>query len=215
MRAHGSSTTDDVGSRQAHWDRVYAEKPDGALSWFETEPETSLALIAAAGVGSDAAVVDIGAGASRFVDALVARGFTDLTALDMSEEGLARTRARLGPAAERVRFVVADVTLWTPERRYGFWHDRAAFHFLTEPQARAAYLDRLRRAVEPGGHALISTFAADGPERCSGLPVARYDPEDLAATIGPDFVLRDSRRVAHRTPWGAEQRFQASLFRRT
>jgi len=111
--------------------------------------------------------------------------------------------------------VTADVTTWAPERTFDLWHDRAAFHFLTAPEARAAYLERLAAALRPGGHALIATFAADGPERCSGLPVQRYDPDDLAATFGPGFALRAARRVVHRTPWGSEQRFQASLFQRT
>jgi len=201
-------------TRRAHWERVYAEKGEDALSWFEPRAETSLALIDAAGLALDA-VVDIGAGTSRFVDALIARGVAEITLLDLSETALARTRARLGTDAARVRFVTADVTTWAPERTFDLWHDRAAFHFLTAPEARAAYLERLAAALRPGGHALIATFAADGPERCSGLPVQRYDPDDLAATFGPGFALRAARRVVHRTPWGSEQRFQASLFQRT
>lgn len=200
-------------ARRAHWERVYSEKGEDALSWFEPRAETSLALIDAAGIAPQA-VVDIGAGTSRFVDALLERGVPDITLLDLSETALARTRARLGPDGSRVRFVAADVTTWPPERTFDLWHDRAAFHFLVEPQARDAYLDRLRAAVLPGGHALVATFAADGPERCSGLPVQRYDPDDLAATLGPGFALREARRIVHRTPWGSEQRFQASLLQR-
>lgn len=203
----------DAAARRAHWERVYAEKGEDALSWFEPRAETSLALLDAAGVAPQA-VIDVGAGTSRFVDALLERGVPDITLLDLSEAALARTRARLGPDAARVRFVAADVTTWTPDRPYDLWHDRAAFHFLVDPDERAAYLARLASALRPGGHALIATFAADGPERCSGLPVQRYDPDDLAATLGPGFALREARRIAHRTPWGTEQRFQASLFRR-
>lgn len=203
----------DTQARRAHWERVYAEKGEDALSWFEPRAETSLALLDAAGI-APVAVVDVGAGTSRFVDALIARGVPDITLLDLSQTALDRTRARLGPDAAPVRFVAADVTAWAPDRTYDLWHDRAAFHFLTEPEARAAYVARLREALLPGGHALIATFAADGPERCSGLPVQRTDPDDLAATLGPGFALHDSRRIVHRTPWGSEQRFQASLFRR-
>lgn len=203
----------DADDRRAHWERVYAEKGEDALSWFEPRAQTSLALLDDAGI-APRAIVDIGAGTSRFVDALIARDVPGITLLDLAQTALARTRARLGPDAARVRFVAADVTTWAPERTFDLWHDRAAFHFLTEPEARAAYVARLREALLPGGHALISTFAADGPERCSGLPVARYDPVDLAAALGRGFALRDARRVVHRTPWGSEQRFQASLFRR-
>ncbi|WP_349371221.1 class I SAM-dependent methyltransferase [Salinarimonas sp.] len=200
-------------SRRAHWERVYSEKGEDALSWFEPRAETSLALIDAAGLAPET-VIDIGAGTSRFVDALLERGVPEITLLDLSETALARTRARLGPDGARVRFVAADVTTWTPEGSYDLWHDRAAFHFLVDPEARDAYLARLASALRPGGHALIATFAADGPERCSGLPVQRTDPDDLAATLGAGFALRDARRIVHRTPWGSEQRFQASLLQR-
>ncbi|WP_245258991.1 class I SAM-dependent methyltransferase [Salinarimonas rosea] len=200
-------------ARRAHWERVYAEKGEDALSWFEPRAETSLALLDAAGI-APRAVVDIGAGTSRFVDALIERGVPEITLLDLSETALARTRERLGPDAAGVHFVAADVTTWTPDRTFDLWHDRAAFHFLTDPEGRAAYLARLATALRPGGHALIATFAADGPERCSGLPVRRTDPEDLAATLGPGYALVDARRIVHRTPWGSEQRFQASLLRR-
>lgn len=208
-----AAMADEAASRRAHWERVYSEKGEDALSWFEPQAQTSLALIDAVGIAPHAAV-DVGAGTSRFVDALIARGVPDITLIDLSQTALDRTRARLGAAADRVRFVAADVTTWTPERRFDLWHDRAAFHFLTEPEARAAYLARLRTALTPGGHALIATFAEDGPERCSGLPVQRYAAQDLAAALGPDFALRETRRVTHSTPWGSEQRFQASLFQR-
>jgi trans-aconitate methyltransferase len=159
-------------------------------------------------------IIDIGGGASRLVDCLVFRGYEDVTVLDLSEAALAAARSRLGEIAGRVTWVAADVTIWEPSRTYDIWHDRAAFHFLTEREDQAAYVARLRRAVRPGGHAIIGTFAPDGPERCSGLLVSRYDATSLAATLGRGFELIDARRHEHVTPWGATQKFQFSTFRR-
>jgi hypothetical protein len=127
--------------------------------------------------------------------------------------GAARDRLE-AQGAQAVHWIAADVTRWMPARRYGLWHDRAVLHFLVEAAARAAYLDRLERALAPDGHALIATFAPDGPDRCSGLPVLRYGPGDLARMLGPGYRLLAERRYLHRTPWGSPQPFQYSLFRR-
>ena len=134
--------------------------------------------------------------------------------LDLSQAAIDAAKARLGKAAPHVAWIVDDVTRWTPDRAYDIWHDRAAFHFLTAPEDRASYAERLRAAVKPGGHAIIATFASDGPERCSGLPVIRYAPQELAATIGAPFTLIHSRHHIHKTPWGATQAFQYSVLRR-
>jgi SAM-dependent methyltransferase len=150
----------------------------------------------------DAALIDIGGGTARLVDALIEAQWTSVTVLDLSTIALDIAKVRLGSAAVRVRWIVADVTQWGPARQYDIWHDRAVFHFLTEPSDRAAYSDRLRAAVRPGGHAIIATFAPDGPERCSGLPVLRYDAQTLAGEIGPPFVLLRSREHVHLTPAG-------------
>ena len=200
--------------REGHWQSVYTSKAENSVSWFEAEPAVSLALIALAGTPPDAAVIDIGGGASRLVDRLLERGFADVTVLDLSAAALDAARARLGARAAAVRWLVADATTWEPTRRYALWHDRAALHFLIDPADRAAYLARLRRALLPGGHAIIGTFAPDGPARCSGLPVQRYDAESLGAALGPEFQLLDSRRHTHRTPSGIEQRFHFGTFRR-
>ena len=200
--------------RHAHWQQVYASKDERAVSWFEAVPLASLDLIRATGAGRDAAVIDIGGGASRLVDALLDDGYRDLTVLDVSEEALAKTKARLGPPGASVHWLGADVTAWQPERLYDLWHDRAALHFLTTADERAAYAERLIRAVRPGGHVIIATFAPDGPERCSGLPVVRHDAASLAALLGPAFELIETRRHDHSTPAGAVQRFQFSRFRR-
>lgn len=159
-------------------------------------------------------MIDIGGGTSRLAAALLARGLRDVTVLDLSQAALDAARARLGTGGDGVTWIAADVTRWTPTRRYDLWHDRAAFHFLVDPADRAAYLVRLDRALVPGGHALIATFALDGPERCSGLPVVRYSPETLAQVLGPRFTPVARRLHDHLTPRGALQKFQFSLFRK-
>jgi len=200
--------------RHVHWDNVYRTKGERDVSWFQDSPQISLDLIGATGAQRDAAIVDIGGGASRLVDALLAQGYDNLTVLDISEQALATSKARLGAQSSRVMWVAADVTEWQPDRSFDVWHDRAVFHFLTDPADRVSYVARLSRAVRPGGHAVIGTFALDGPERCSGLPVVRYDAASLGAVLGPSFQLVQSRGDAHRTPWHTIQSFQFSLFKR-
>jgi trans-aconitate methyltransferase len=148
------------------------------------------------------------------VDALVARGFTDLTVLDLSSAALAASRKRLGVKSDQVEWIAADMTGWAPSRTYDVWHDRAAFHFLTDRADQAAYGARLRSALRQGGHAIIGTFAPDGPEKCSGLPVVRHDAASLQEIFGPEFALVDSRRHNHMTPLGVTQRFQFSTYLR-
>jgi SAM-dependent methyltransferase len=203
-----------MDSRQAHWDHVYAAKPERELSWFQENPEVSLELIRASGTAKDAAIIDVGGGASRLADALLAEGFCDLTVLDISEQALGSAQSRLGPKAARVRWIAADVTAWEPARTYGLWHDRAAFHFLTEEAPRQAYAARLLRAVRPGGYVIIGTFAPNGPERCSGLPVMQHDAASIGAVLGERFTLIESRSHEHMTPAGRIQPFQFSLFGR-
>jgi len=168
-------------NRQAHWDEVYTSKSENAVSWFQESPALSLELINLAGATSASAIVDIGGGASRVVDGLIANGFERVTVLDLSEAALASAKKRLGINARLVQWVTADVTKWEPSEDYDIWHDRAAFHFLTEAADRIAYTRRLKTALRSGGHFIIGTFALDGPERCSGLPVIRYDAAGLSA----------------------------------
>jgi ubiquinone/menaquinone biosynthesis C-methylase UbiE len=204
--------------RQAHWQSVYTKKSESEVSWFQENPAPSLAMIEQTGAAPDSAIIDIGGGASRLVDRLVERDFRNVTVLDLSGAALevakARLKACLGERAAQVQWLVADVTIWEPQDTYDIWHDRAAFHFLNEAADRAAYVARLVRAVKVGGHAIIATFALDGPERCSGLPVVRYDAASLGKTLGDRFELVATRSDAHATPWGSEQSFQFSLFRR-
>jgi SAM-dependent methyltransferase len=200
-------------SRQAHWQNVYTKKGENEVSWFQENPAPSLELIAQFDATPTSAILDIGGGASRLVDHLIDRGFRDVTVLDLSEAALEAAKARLGSLAAQVHWIVADATVWKPQKAYEIWHDRAAFHFLTEDRDRAAYVSRLERALEMGGYAIIATFALDGPEQCSGLPVVRYDPAGLGQTLGRAFQLVHTRRHAHATPWGSDQSFQFSVFR--
>jgi ubiquinone/menaquinone biosynthesis C-methylase UbiE len=200
-------------NRRAHWQYMYASKGEREVSWFQDDAQPSLALIEEVGSPSSA-VIDIGGGASRLADLLLRRGFLDLTILDLSSAALAAARARIGNEARRIHWIAADVTTWEPSRTYDIWHDRATFHFMVAEPDRASYLSRLARALKPGGHAIIATFAQDGPEQCSGLPVRRYDAETLGQTLGAGFQLISSQRHEHVTPWDARQPFQFSVFRR-
>lgn len=200
--------------RQTHWDEIYAAKGEAEVSWFQASPEPSLGLIRQAGAAPRSAIVDVGGGASRLVDALLDSGFADVTVLDLSAAALARAQARLGDRAAQARWVVADATGWRPERRYDLWHDRAAFHFLVDPADRAAYVGVLKQALTPGGQVILAAFAPDGPEKCSGLPVMRHDAASFARELGPDFALIEERAHGHSTPWGAIQRFRFAAFRR-
>jgi SAM-dependent methyltransferase len=200
--------------REAHWQKVYLEKGEQEVSWTQPSPEPSLGLIEKFAPSRQVTIVDIGGGASRLVDALCERGYEAVTVLDLSEAALANARLRLRPQGARVQWVAADVTRWEPRHAFDLWHDRAAFHFLVEASDREAYLDRLVRGVRAGGHAIIATFALDGPEKCSGLPVQRYDPAGLSATVGDAFELIDHQPHRHVTPSGAMQSFQFSVLRR-
>jgi 2-polyprenyl-3-methyl-5-hydroxy-6-metoxy-1,4-benzoquinol methylase len=204
----------DDANRGAHWENVYRTKGERELSWFQEIPSISSELIRSAGATRHSAVVDIGGGASRLVDTLVDEGLEDVTVLDLSESALAAAKTRLGPTTAGVNWIVADVVRWKPTQRYDVWHDRAAFHFLTDEADRIAYVECLREALRPGGHAIIATFALDGPERCSGLPVVRYDAASLGKVLGEVFDLVETRRHDHHTPIGSIQRFQFSMFRR-
>lgn len=214
--------------RQAHWDRVYAEKRPEQVSWFQAEARLSLELITEHAPSRASAIADIGGGASRLVDGLLARGYRAVTVLDLSAAALDAARARLAAsgtpgasgattaveapgataAAGRVRWIADDVlTHGFDAASIDVWHDRAVFHFLTDPADRARYVEQVRHAVRPGGLVLVATFAEDGPARCSGLEVVRYSPDALHAQFGEAFRVMESRREEHRTPTGTVQWF--------
>ncbi len=200
--------------RQRHWESVYAGKAEDEVPWFQDSPEVSLALLAAAGVGRSARLIDVGGGASRLADALLDAGFKDITVLDIAEPGLAKTKARLGRRADEIAWVVADITTWRPEGKFDLWHDRAVFHFLTEADDRRAYVETLRRVLAPGGHVILAAFGPDGPPTCSGLPVVRFDAAAISKELGGDFALEEERGEAHVTPGGVAQAYRYFRFTR-
>jgi SAM-dependent methyltransferase len=211
MPMHAGAVTGDGD----HWDQIYDTRPVTELSWYQSRPETSLRLIEEAASGPSAAVVDVGSGASELVDELLARGFTDLTLVDVSRRALEHVRERLGDEARRVSFVNQDLLTWIPERRYDVWHDRAVFHFLTERDDRDRYIEIVTDAIPVGGSVILGTFAQDGPTTCSGLPVCRYSADDLADLLGPSFSVVGHERQEHMTPGGAAQSFTWVVLRRT
>lgn len=196
-----------AGDSAAHWQRTYAEHQVGSLSWIEEAPGTSLELIAEAGLWSDAAVIDVGGGASRLAAELVERDYSDVTVADISSAALDRARADLGESARRVAWVESDVRHHDFGRRFDLWHDRAAFHFMVDAASRDDYLAVLGRSLKPGGHLILATFGPEGPTECSGLSVDRYDAAKISRTLGADFALISSRFVEHRTPSGRTQQF--------
>lgn len=198
--------------RKDHWENVYRTRAVTEVSWYQGEAGVSLDLIARVADPRVSVVVDVGGGASTLVDGLVRRGFGRVTVLDIVPAALDVARARLGEAACRVAWMVADVLTYPfPLHSVDVWHDRAVFHFLTSPEDRQAYVEQVRRAVRPNGHVIVATFAADGPMRCSGLDVRRYGAEELRGEFGQGFELLDQIREDHTTPAGAVQRFQYCL----
>lgn len=195
-----------VMTRKQHWEDAYETDGPTDVSWFQVRPDTSLDLLTA-NAARDGGILDAGGGASTLVDYLLDAGYSRLAVLDLSAAALAHARARLGDRAAAVEWFEGDVTSFDPPHRFAAWHDRAAFHFLTDPADRRGYVASLIRTLQPGGHVVIATFALDGPPKCSGLEVVRYDEASIAAELGPDFALRDSRRETHTTPWQTEQRF--------
>jgi SAM-dependent methyltransferase len=198
---------------KAHWEGVYAGGYED-VSWFQARPDFSLRLIRSTGIAKDAGIIDVGGGASSLVDCLLGEGYSPLAVLDISPSAIGYARKRLGDGAKRVSWFEADVTTFDPPRRFGLWHDRAVFHFLTDEAQRRAYVQTLRRTLTPDGAVIIATFAKDGPTRCSGLPVERYDAQKISAELGPEFSLVEQVREVHRTPPGNEQAFVYFDFRK-
>jgi cyclopropane fatty-acyl-phospholipid synthase-like methyltransferase len=204
----------DAESRQSFWEGVHNEHHVDGVSWWQSVPGLSLGLVDKADVDHDDPVIDVGAGWSTLVDHLLARGFTDLTAIDLSTTALQTVRDRLGPAGANVVLEVADVLDLTGDRKYQLWHDRAVYHFLTEPDERADYLASLNRCLRPTGSVVVATFGPDGPTHCSGLPIVRYTHEELAGQF-PGYDLVATSGEEHVTPWGSSQQFTAVLLRRS
>ncbi|MFZ3041891.1 MAG: class I SAM-dependent methyltransferase [Thiobacillus sp.] len=201
--------------RRQHWETVYRSKAAGDVSWFQPHAASSLRLIEGC-TARDAHIIDVGGGASVLVDDLLDAGYRNLTVLDLAESALAASRARLGERAQSVRWIAGDITrVELPAARYDVWHDRAVFHFLTDPADRAHYVEQVLKSVKPGGHVIIAAFGPGGPLRCSGLDVMRYAPDALHAEFGAPFRLLRHETEIHHTPSGQEQEFVYCYCRRT
>ena len=201
--------------RKQHWEQVYSTKPTEGLGWYKPHLKTSLTWIKELNLAADAPIIDVGGGASTLVDDLLDAGYLSITVLDISEKALSSVRARLGKKAELVTWLNGDITsIDLPTQHYELWHDRAAFHFLTEPDQRQRYQDNLLKALRPAGHLIIGAFAPEAPPKCSGLPVQRYSQEQLHETLGEEFELMNHRKEQHVTPGGLEQMYVNCHFRR-
>jgi SAM-dependent methyltransferase len=200
--------------RRRHWETLYQGRDPDSVSWYQENPARSLILIGETGVSSEASIIDIGGGTSRLVDRLLELGYSRLTVLDLVPTALNHAQERLGVRSRDVTWLDADVLEHHFEHPYAVWHDRAVFHFLTEPADRARYVDQLKTAVEPGGHVILATFSPDGPESCSGLPVQRHSPESLIECLGIGFEAVDFQEEAHHTPSGKGQHFLYGRFAR-
>lgn len=193
-------------NRTEHWNKVYQTNPPDDVSWFQAQPTISLRLTEACGVAQGDGIIDVGGGASVLVDFLLEAGYSGLAVLDISAAALDHAKRRLAARASAVDWYAADVTTFLPPRQFGLWHDRAVFHFLTDKADREKYVATMRRTLTPDGHAIIATFAIDGPEKCSGLSVCRYDAPAISAELGAEFQLVEQLNDTHVTPWKTEQR---------
>ncbi len=201
--------------RRTHWESIYQEKGEIQTSWYRAHLEQSLRCIDGLELDKDLPVVDVGGGRSTLVDDLLDRSFGDVTVVDLSAKALSDARQRLGTLSTAVTWIEGDVNeIDWPEALYTLWHDRAVFHFLTDGRDRARYVAGVTHSVRPGGYAIIATFASDGPERCSGLPVRRYDAAALAGEFTPNFELVTQHRDLHQTPAGHQQPFTYVVLRR-
>ncbi len=200
---------------KTHWDAVYTTKASTDVSWYQAEPALSLALIREAAPRAGGRIIDIGGGASILVDRLLDLAFESVAVLDLSQSALNQAQLRLAERAGRVEWIAADIVDIGDLGTVDIWHDRAVFHFLTDPADRALYQDLAARTIRPGGHLIVATFADDGPARCSGLDVCRYNPQTLAVEFGDRFTLVDEAAEIHQTPSGALQSFVYGIFRRS
>jgi len=194
--------------QETHWEKIYRQKAADTVSWYRRHLEASLALIERAAADNNSSIIDVGGGESTLVDDLLVRGFKNITVLDISQTAIDVTKKRLGPAAERVHWLVTDITqAQLAPGAYDIWHDRAVFHFLSTADQRTSYVRQVMRAVRPGGHVVVSTFGPQGPTKCSGLDVVRYDADSLHHEFGTRFRMVESSTESHETPFGTTQQF--------
>jgi len=200
--------------RKNHWEKVYQSKKPGEVSWFQADPAVSLELIALTGVNHSQRIIDVGGGASVLVDKLFEKGFEDLTVLDISSAALNYAKERLGSHSENIAWIEADATEFKSTRKYDLWHDRAVFHFLTDLKDRKKYIKVMKESINFGGHVIIAAFSLDGPPKCSGLNVERYNPEKMKSELGDSFEFVKRVDEIHVTPWSTEQKFTYYYFRK-
>jgi len=204
----------DARASMNQWDWIYATRQMDAVGWYEPDPVTSRELVAEAIARGGRSVIDVGGGASRLVDHLVDLDLARIAVLDISAAGLAVAKHRLGEPARPIEWIVGDAAILETVGQFDIWHDRGAFHFLVDDTSRHRYVRLAQRTVPIGGIAIIATFSDDGPERCSGMPVQRYEPDALSRTFGDGFRLTATRRYLHHTPAGVPQQFQYSTLER-
>lgn len=202
-------------SRRTHWNTVYTTKGEQERSWYQDYPSSSMKAILSAQLPHDVAIIDVGGGDSHVVDALLDEGFTNVTVLDISAQAIENAKRRLSERADLVRWVVSDITEYDPDMQFDFWHDRAAFHFLKDPNDVGKYMGVARKCIRPGGYLFLGTFSVDGPKRCSALDVAQYSEESMTVAVGNGFECLWCRREDHTTPFATIQNFIFCLFRRT
>lgn len=196
-----------TANSREHWEKIWAASDPQRVTWYQDSPKICLRLIEATGLGPEARVLDVGCGASTLVDCLLGRGFEMVSAIDLSRAAIEHSRARLGDRSDRVRWMTGDATTMDFEEPFDLWHDRAVLHFLTDGDARESYAASLFRSLVPNGHAVISTFAPDGPTTCSGLEVVRYGPQEITALLGESFQLLETEYETHISPRGNQQKF--------
>ena len=195
-------------NKKSHWENVYAAKSVDQVSWYRAHLDTSLKMILRTGVEKDAAIIDVGGGGSTLVDDLLDNGFADVSVLDISKTAIAKSKGRLGNRSQLVNWIEADITAVTlPENHFDVWHDRAVFHFLTDPEDRRKYVDLVMSSLKVGGHIIVASFGLEGPRKCSGLDVVRYSPESMHGEFGDQFRLLQSVNESHKTPFGTTQEF--------
>ena len=193
--------------KSQYWDEIYQKKDELHQSWFQENPVKSMEMIDQLKLPKNANIIDIGSGESRLVDKLIEQGFSNISLLDISKEALEKTKRRLGNKADEIQMIVSNVTSFTPSQKYDLWHDRAAFHFLTDIKDIEKYVSIAYESLNIGGSLIISTFNKTGPDKCSGLYISKYSPEDLKSVFGKFFELNTCLELTHKTPWGTNQDF--------
>lgn len=199
---------------QNFWNKVYTDKAEREVSWFQEHPIKSLSLIAELNLPKDAAIIDVGGGDSRLVDHLLNEGYSDISVLDISDVSLQKLKNRLGDTLNKVKYITSDVLAFRSQIEFDLWHDRAAFHFLTNLDQTNQYLEIVNSSLRPGGKLIISTFSKTGPEKCSGLPIQQYSESDLISLFGKHFKNIKCFDDTHTTPWGSTQNFVYCVFQK-